>query len=81
MEERITKNLLCFQNRLIHKMGTTAAGILITSYANILIHYETLVSYQWHYFILDEGHKIRNPDAQITSACKSVSISLFYQRD
>ncbi|CAF1423979.1 unnamed protein product [Rotaria sordida] len=58
-------------HRLIHKMGTTAAGILITSYANILIHYDTLVSYQWHYFILDEGHKIRNPDAQITTACKS----------
>jgi len=58
-------------NRLIHKIGTTSGGILITSYANILIHYETLVSYQWHYFILDEGHKIRNPDAQITSACKS----------
>ncbi|CAF4505336.1 unnamed protein product, partial [Rotaria sp. Silwood2] len=58
-------------HQLIHKMGTTAAGILITSYANILIHYDTLVSYQWHYFILDEGHKIRNPDAQITTACKS----------
>ncbi|CAF1219120.1 unnamed protein product [Adineta steineri] len=58
-------------NRLIQKIGTTAAGILITSYANILIHYDTLSSYQWHYFILDEGHKIRNPDAQITSACKS----------
>jgi SNF2-related domain len=56
-------------------MATTAAGILITSYANILIHYDTLISYQWHYFILDEGHKIRNPDAQITSACKSVSVS------
>jgi SNF2 family DNA or RNA helicase len=61
-------------------MGTTAAGILITSYANILIHYDTLVSYQWHYFILDEGHKIRNPDAQVTSACKSVCISLFHQK-
>jgi SNF2 family DNA or RNA helicase len=59
-------------------MGTTAAGILITSYANILIHYDTLVSYQWHYFILDEGHKIRNPDAQITSACKSVSAFSFH---
>jgi SNF2 family DNA or RNA helicase len=58
-------------------MGTTAAGILITSYANILIHYDTLIAYQWHYFILDEGHKIRNPDAQITSACKSVSFSIF----
>ncbi|CAF1081670.1 unnamed protein product [Rotaria sp. Silwood1] len=58
-------------HRLIHKIGTTAAGILITSYANILIHYDTLVSYPWHYFILDEGHKIRNPDAQITTACKS----------
>ncbi|CAF3418965.1 unnamed protein product [Rotaria socialis] len=58
-------------DRLIHKMGTTAAGILVTSYANILIHYNTLLSYTWHYFILDEGHKIRNPDAQITTACKS----------
>ena len=57
-------------------MGTTAAGILITSYANILIHYDMLVSYQWHYVILDEGHKIRNPDAQITSACKSVSVNI-----
>lgn len=60
-------------------MGTTAAGILITSYANILIHYDTLVSYPWHYFILDEGHKIRNPDAQITSACKSVNILIFIE--
>ena len=25
---------------------------------------------KWHYVILDEGHKIRNPDAQITLAVK-----------
>ncbi|CAF0958851.1 unnamed protein product [Didymodactylos carnosus] len=58
-------------HRLIARMGTTAAGILITSYSSVLIHYDQLVSYQWQYLILDEGHKIRNPDAQITTACKS----------
>jgi DNA excision repair protein ERCC-6 len=57
-------------------MSNTAAGILITSYANILIQYDNLVAYKWHYLILDEGHKIRNPDAQITSACKSVRVLL-----
>ncbi|XP_023228465.1 DNA excision repair protein ERCC-6-like isoform X1 [Centruroides sculpturatus] len=45
-------------------------GILITSYAGICIYQNLLLSYEWHYIILDEGHKIRNPDAQVTLACK-----------
>lgn len=28
--------------------------------------------HDWHYVILDEGHKIRNPNAAVTLACKQV---------
>ncbi|XP_042905022.1 DNA excision repair protein ERCC-6 isoform X2 [Parasteatoda tepidariorum] len=45
-------------------------GILITSYAGVVQHKDTLIEYDWHYVILDEGHKIRNPDAQATLAVK-----------
>ena len=42
-----------------------AGGILITSYSGILIHKELLTQFKWHYVILDEGHKIRNPEAKV----------------
>ena len=48
-------------------------GVLITSYSTLVIHQEIIISYNWHYIILDEGHKIRKPDAQATLACKQVS--------
>lgn len=31
---------------------------------------ESLAHYHWQYLILDEGHKIRNPNAAVTVACK-----------
>ena len=45
-------------------------GILITSYSGVCAHQKQLLRLDWHYVILDEGHKIRNPDAQVTHACK-----------
>ncbi|XP_009640195.1 DNA excision repair protein ERCC-6 [Egretta garzetta] len=45
-------------------------GILITSYSYIRLMQDTIHSYDWHYVILDEGHKIRNPNAAVTLACK-----------
>ncbi|CAI9589293.1 unnamed protein product, partial [Staurois parvus] len=45
-------------------------GILITSYTNVRLLQEDLQKYHWHYIILDEGHKIRNPNAAVTLACK-----------
>lgn len=50
----------------IHK----SSGILICSYPGVIIYQDLLHEYNWHYAILDEGHKIRNPDAQVTLACK-----------
>ena len=45
-------------------------GILITSYSSIIIYDRELISKNWHYIIMDEGHKIRNPDAKITIVSK-----------
>ncbi|KAM9809351.1 DNA excision repair protein ERCC-6 isoform X2 [Syngnathus typhle] len=45
-------------------------GILITSYSAVRSLQDILQRYDWHYVILDEGHKIRNPNAGITTACK-----------
>ncbi|CAL8284140.1 unnamed protein product [Arctogadus glacialis] len=45
-------------------------GVLITSYNAVRNLQEALQRYDWHYVILDEGHKIRNPNAGVTTACK-----------
>ncbi|CAG5128960.1 unnamed protein product [Candidula unifasciata] len=45
-------------------------GILITSYNTLVIHQELVLRFNWHYVILDEGHKIRNPDAKVTLCAK-----------
>lgn len=48
----------------------TDCGVLITTYAGIRIYRDLLISQKWDYVILDEGHKIRNPDAEITLSVK-----------
>ncbi|XP_023563023.1 DNA excision repair protein ERCC-6 [Octodon degus] len=45
-------------------------GILITSYSYVRLMQDDISRQDWHYVILDEGHKIRNPNAAITLACK-----------
>uniref|UniRef100_UPI0037E91CE4 DNA excision repair protein ERCC-6 n=1 Tax=Semicossyphus pulcher TaxID=241346 RepID=UPI0037E91CE4 len=45
-------------------------GILITSYSAVRNMQDAFQRYDWHYIILDEGHKIRNPNAGVTTACK-----------
>lgn len=66
---------MCFlcvlQEKLIPEIAA-CHGILITSYSAVRNLQETLQRYDWHYIILDEGHKIRNPNAGVTTACKQV---------
>jgi DNA excision repair protein ERCC-6 len=45
-------------------------GVVITTYEQIRTKLEALLQHSWHYLILDEGHKIRNPDTGITLAVK-----------
>jgi SNF2 family DNA or RNA helicase len=49
---------------LIRQMKSLGC-ILVTSYVGALQNQEALLARDWHYVILDEGHKIRNPDAQV----------------
>jgi DNA excision repair protein ERCC-6 len=49
---------------------TSSQGVLITSYGGLVSNKSDLIKYNFDYIILDEGHKIRNPDAQITLAVK-----------
>ncbi|KAF8372183.1 csb-1 [Pristionchus pacificus] len=59
---------------LINKManGRSSGSMLITSYSTFYKERKALTQIGWHYVILDEGHKIRNPEALISMAIKEV---------
>ncbi|KAJ5348347.1 uncharacterized protein MYU51_015153 [Penicillium brevicompactum] len=46
--------------------------ILVTTYSGLQSYADALVDVDWDCAILDEGHKIRNPDAGITFSCKEL---------
>ncbi|KAI9022541.1 SNF2 family N-terminal domain-containing protein [Hyaloraphidium curvatum] len=46
--------------------------VLVTTYESVKQYRHLLLKRQWGYVILDEGHKIRNPDAEITLTCKQL---------
>jgi len=43
-----------------------SGGVIITTYEQMRIHSTVLSKPRWSYVVLDEGHKIRNPDAEVT---------------
>eukprot|EP00727_Mastigamoeba_balamuthi_P007948 m51a1_g3774 putative dna excision repair protein ercc-6 (806) ;mRNA; r:144978-148060 len=47
-------------------------AICISTYESVRIHKELFNKLPWSYVILDEGHKIRNPDAEVTLAFKEL---------
>jgi len=63
----------CLQKKTLIRLINRNNGVIITTYQGIIDYQDQLYEFQWHYLILDEGHKIRNPDAQVTIACKRVS--------
>ena len=48
-------------------------AVLVTSYETVRTHAALLLAEPWQYVVLDEGHKIKNPDAEITQICKRFS--------
>ena len=62
------------RNQLIRSIGRSS-GIIVTSYSSVLTYKDDLTSQDFDYVILDEGHKIRNPDAQVTLAVKQFTTS------
>ncbi|ETV67830.1 hypothetical protein H257_16066 [Aphanomyces astaci] len=70
---------------LLHSSGTATCtygtsiknvyakgGMIVTTYENLRSNAEFLIPKEWDYVILDEGHKIRNPDAEITLVTKQL---------
>eukprot|EP00736_Rhodelphis_marinus_P006224 Rmarinus@m.17114 len=51
---------------------SSRGDILVTSYEMLKREEEELLSKRWQYVILDEGHRIRNPDAHVTLVCKRI---------
>ena len=56
----------------IIKRVTEEGHVLVTTYSGLQSYADTLVDVDWDCAILDEGHKIRNPDAGITFSCKEL---------
>jgi DNA excision repair protein ERCC-6 len=50
-------------------------GVLITTYSGVQSYREILLKHKWGYIVLDEGHKIRNPDSSTTLAIKQFKVS------
>lgn len=54
--------------------GVVKSGhVLVTTYTGLQTYAETLLPVEWDYAVLDEGHKIRNPNAEITVTCKELN--------
>ena len=46
--------------------------VLVTTYAGLQTYHDVLIPVDWGYAVLDEGHKIRNPNTAITIYCKEL---------
>ncbi|MCO5596041.1 hypothetical protein L7F22_050097 [Adiantum nelumboides] len=57
---------------LIRKIVSSKSGLLVTTYEQLRIIREKLLDQEWGYAVLDEGHRIRNPDAEVTLVCKQL---------
>lgn len=80
------KGKASFKSILTTKAGRNAAalvsdyvkkgGILITTYSGVQTYREILLKHRWGYVVLDEGHKIRNPDSSTTLAIKRFKVNI-----
>lgn len=57
---------------LINRVLKSDSGLLITTYEQLRLLGEKLLDIGWGYAVLDEGHRIRNPNAEVTLVCKQL---------
>ncbi|POM77347.1 DNA excision repair protein ERCC-6, partial [Phytophthora palmivora] len=50
----------------------TEGGVVISTYENVRQYQSLFLTREWDYVVLDEGHRIRNPDAETTLVCKQL---------
>ncbi|KAJ9263893.1 hypothetical protein DTO212C5_7425 [Paecilomyces variotii] len=58
--------------RKIVKRVIEDGHVLVTTYSGLQTYASHLISVDWGCAVLDEGHKIRNPDTAITIHCKEL---------
>jgi len=46
--------------------------VVVTTYENLRRNSDIYTGHSWSYIVLDEAQKIRNPDADVTLACKRI---------
>lgn len=59
-------------DKLINTVLKSESGLLLTTYEQLRILGEKLLDIEWGYAVLDEGHRIRNPNADVTLLCKQL---------
>eukprot|EP00897_Mesotaenium_endlicherianum_P003195 jgi/Mesen1/2903/ME000175S02056 len=58
--------------KVVERVARSEAGILLTTYERMRLARAQVLDVDWGYCVLDEGHRIRNPDAETTLVCKQV---------
>lgn len=58
--------------RAIVKRVLKHGHVLVTTYAGLSTYNDIVIPVEWDYVVLDEGHKIRNPNAEVTVLCKEL---------
>ncbi|KAK3656795.1 DNA repair protein rhp26 [Elasticomyces elasticus] len=60
------------QARTIVNRVLANGHVLVTTYSGLQTYAPLLIPVDWGYAVLDEGHKIRNPNAGVTIHCKEL---------
>lgn len=71
-ESARSKNNSYSRSQVVARVASAQSGLLLTTYDQMRICKAELGRVKWGYVVLDEGHKIRNPDAEVTLAAKSL---------
>ncbi|KAK4799690.1 hypothetical protein SAY86_025055 [Trapa natans] len=71
-EETIQSRKTKKWDSLIKRVLGSESGLLITTYEQLRLLGDKLLDVEWGYAVLDEGHRIRNPNAEITLVCKQL---------
>lgn len=58
-------------NRLLRSMFETG-HVTVTTYSGIKVYSKYILPKVWSYCCLDEGHKIRNPNSEVSLNCKQI---------
>ncbi|CAI5710802.1 unnamed protein product [Hyaloperonospora brassicae] len=83
--EQLIEETFCYENDVSggeegEEMGyrergehaPTGGGVVISTYENVRQYQSLFLTREWDYVVLDEGHRVRNPDAETTLACKQL---------